>query len=70
MLLPCHPRPAGIVIHTGDFKVDYTPIEGEMIDLGRLGELGRRGVLALMCESTNAERPGSTMSERKVGALL
>lgn len=59
--------PAGIIIHTGDFKIDYTPIEGEIIDLARFGELGNRGVLALMSDSTNSERPGSTVSERKVG---
>ncbi|MCM1523481.1 MAG: ribonuclease J [Ruminococcus sp.] len=59
--------PAGIVIHTGDFKVDYTPIDGGIIDLARFGELGNRGVLALMADSTNAERPGHTASERKVG---
>lgn len=60
--------PAGIVIHTGDFKVDFTPIEGGIIDLARFGELGNRGVLALMSDSTNAERPGHTASERTVGA--
>lgn len=59
--------PAGIIIQTGDFKIDYTPIEGEMIDLARFGELGSKGVLALLSDSTNAEKPGSTMSERKVG---
>ncbi len=59
--------PAGIVIHTGDFKVDFTPIEGGIIDLARFGELGNRGVLALMSDSTNAEKPGHTASERKVG---
>lgn len=59
--------PAGVIIHTGDFKVDYTPIEGGIIDLARFGELGNRGVLALMSESTNAERPGYTKSERSVG---
>ncbi len=59
--------PAGVVIHTGDFKVDYTPIEGGIIDLARFGELGNKGVLALLSESTNAERPGYTMSERRVG---
>ncbi len=59
--------PAGIIIHTGDFKVDYTPIEGGVIDLARFGELGNKGVLALLSESTNAERPGYTKSERSVG---
>lgn len=59
--------PAGIVVHTGDFKVDYTPVFGDAIDLQRFGELGKKGVLALMCDSTNAERPGFTMSEKTVG---
>ncbi|MBQ9948637.1 MAG: ribonuclease J [Oscillospiraceae bacterium] len=59
--------PAGVIIHTGDFKVDYTPIEGGIIDLARFGELGNKGVLALCSESTNAERPGYTKSERHVG---
>lgn len=59
--------PAGIVVHTGDFKVDYTPVYGDAIDLQRFGEIGKKGVLALMCDSTNAERPGFTMSERTVG---
>ncbi len=59
--------PAGVIIHTGDFKVDYTPIEGSVIDLARFAELGSKGVLALMSDSTNSERPGYTMSERKVG---
>lgn len=62
--------PVGTVIHTGDFKLDLTPIEGEMMNLTRLGELGNKGVLLLMCESTNAERPGYTPSERKVGQSL
>lgn len=62
--------PAGIVIHTGDFKIDYTPVFGDSIDLARFGELGKKGVLALMCDSTNAERPGFTMSERTVGKTL
>lgn len=59
--------PAGTVIHTGDFKVDYTPVFGDAIDLQRFAELGKKGVLALMCDSTNAERPGVTQSERTVG---
>ena len=62
--------PAGVIIHTGDFKVDYTPVYGEPIDLQRMGELGKKGVLALMCDSTNAPRPGFTMSERTVGATF
>ena len=59
--------PAGIVVHTGDFKVDYTPVFGDAIDLQRFAEIGKKGVLALMCDSTNAERPGFTMSEKTVG---
>ena len=59
--------PAGIVVHTGDFKVDYTPVNGETIDLQRFAELGKKGVLALMCDSTNVMKPGYTMSERTVG---
>lgn len=59
--------PAGVIVHTGDFKVDYSPIDGKIIDLARFGELGSRGVLALMADSTNAERPGYTHSERTVG---
>ena len=62
--------PLGTLIHTGDFKLDTTPIDGDMMDIVRLGEIGREGVLMLMCESTNAERPGHTPSERKVGASL
>ena len=54
-------------MHTGDFKVDYTPVFGDAIDLQRFGEIGKKGVLALMCDSTNAERPGFTMSEKTVG---
>ncbi len=59
--------PAGVIVHTGDFKIDCTPIQGAMIDLARFGQLGTQGVLALMSDSTNAERPGYTMSERTVG---
>ncbi len=59
--------PAGIIFHTGDFKVDYTPVFGEPIDLQRIGEIGKKGVLALLCDSTNVERPGYTMSESSVG---
>ena len=59
--------PVGIVVHTGDFKIDYTPVFGDAADLQRFAELGRKGVLALMCESTNAIREGFTMSERTVG---
>ena len=59
--------PAGIIVHTGDFKVDYSPIDGGIIDLARFGELGSKGVLALMSDSTNAERSGYTQTERKVG---
>ena len=62
--------PVGVVLHTGDFKIDTTPIQGEMIDLARIGELGKKGVLALMSDSTNAERKGFTMSERTVGFTL
>ena len=58
--------PAGVLIHTGDFKIDCTPAQGEMIDLGRLAQLGREGVLALLADSTNAERPGFTATEQKV----
>ena len=59
--------PAGTVVHTGDFKVDYTPVFGDPIDLQRFAEIGKKGVLALMCDSTNAERPGFTASEKTVG---
>lgn len=59
--------PVGTIVATGDFKIDFTPIQGEPIDLSRFGELGKHGVLALLMDSTNAERPGYTMSERTVG---
>lgn len=62
--------PLGTVIHTGDFKLDVTPIDGEMMDLARLGELGKEGVLLLLCDSTNAERAGYTPSEKNVGKSL
>lgn len=62
--------PLGIILHSGDFKLDLSPIDGEIMDITRFGELGKEGVLLLMCESTNAERPGFTPSERKVGASL
>lgn len=62
--------PVGTVVHTGDFKIDYTPIDGEMIDFGRLAALGNKGVLALMSDSTNSERKGYTMSEKTVGDVL
>ena len=62
--------PFGTLVHTGDFKLDLTPIDGDVMDIPRLSELGREGVLLLMCESTNAERPGSTPSEKKVGRSL
>ena len=62
--------PVGTVIQTGDFKVDYTPVYGDTIDLQRFAELGKKGVLALLCDSTNVERPGYTMSERTVGKTM
>ena len=62
--------PVGVVYHSGDFKLDVSPIDGKMMDLTRIGELGREGVTLLMCESTNAERPGFTPSERTVGSSL
>jgi len=62
--------PVGTIIHTGDYKIDTTPIQGGMIDLARLGELGKKGVLALMGDSTNVEKPGFSVSERKVGDSL
>jgi len=66
----CITTPAGNIVHTGDFKVDYEPIDGEMIDLPRLGEIGKRGVNLLLCESTNVCRKGFTISEKSVGRAL
>lgn len=62
--------PAGTVLHTGDFKIDYTPIDGKLMDFGRIAELGNQGILALMSDSTNAERKGFTMSESSVGEVF
>lgn len=62
--------PAGVILHTGDFKIDPTPIDGGMIDLARIGELGNKGILALLSDSTNADRPGYTMSEKSIGATF
>ena len=62
--------PAGTILHTGDFKVDYTPIDGQIMDFGRIAELGQQGILALMADSTNAERRGFTMSESSVGEVF
>ena len=62
--------PAGTILHTGDFKVDYTPIDGKIMDFGRIAELGNKGILALMADSTNAERKGFTMSESSVGEVF
>ncbi|MFI3230100.1 MAG: ribonuclease J [bacterium] len=62
--------PVGIIVHSGDFKIDHTPIQGESIDLQRFAELGKQGVLLFLCESTNAELPGFTMSEKNVGVIF
>ena len=62
--------PVGRIFHTGDFKIDYTPVDGEPIDLSKLAELGSKGVLLMMSDSTNATRPGFTESEKKVGDTL
>ncbi len=69
VMLAIH-TPAGTVIHTGDFKVDYTPIDGQEMDLGRLAEIGNKGVLALLSDSTNSERKGYTMSEKSIGPVF
>ncbi|NLY60833.1 MAG: ribonuclease J [Clostridiales bacterium] len=62
--------PVGVIVHTGDFKIDFTPIDGQVIDLAKFAKLGEKGVLALLADSTNVERPGYTMSEKIVGATL
>ena len=62
--------PAGTVVVTGDFKIDYTPIDGHVTDLATFAELGEKGVMCMLCESTNVERPGQTMSERQIGATF
>lgn len=62
--------PAGVIFHSGDFKIDYTPIDGELIDFSRLAEIGKKGVTLMMCDSTNAVRPGFTSSERVVGQTI
>lgn len=62
--------PAGVVVHTGDFKVDYTPIDGQIIDFARLAELGSKGVLTLLADSTNSERKGFTLSEKSIGPVF
>ena len=62
--------PAGTVVVTGDFKIDYTPVDGHITDLASFAELGERGVLAMLCESTNVERPGHTISEKKIGVTF
>ena len=69
VMLAIH-TPVGTVVHTGDFKVDYTPIDGQEMDLGRIAELGNKGVLALLADSTNAERKGFTMSEKSIGPVF
>ena len=66
----CLKTPMGIVFHTGDFKLDVSPIDGNVMDLTRIGEIGKNGIELLLCESTNAERAGFTMSERTVGSSL
>lgn len=69
VMLAIH-TPVGTVMHTGDFKIDHTPIDGKLMDLGRIAEIGNKGVLALMSDSTNSERKGYTMSESSVGEVL
>ena len=69
VMLAIH-TPAGVVLHTGDFKVDYTPIDNKPMDLGRIAELGNKGIVALLADSTNAERKGFTMSESSVGEVF
>lgn len=62
--------PVGTILHTGDFKIDYTPIDDKVIDLNRIAELGNKGILALLSDSTNSERKGFTMSESSVGEVF
>ena len=69
VMLAIH-TPVGVVLHTGDFKVDFTPIDDQLMDLGRIAELGNKGILALMSDSTNSERKGYTMSERTIGEVF
>lgn len=69
VMLAIH-TPAGTVVHTGDFKIDFTPIDGQEMDLGRIAEIGNKGVLALLADSTNAERKGYTMSEKSIGPVF
>ena len=69
VMLAIH-TPVGVVLHTGDFKVDFTPIDDQLMDLGRIAELGNKGILALMADSTNSERKGYTMSERTIGEVF
>ena len=69
VMLAIH-TPAGTVLHTGDFKIDYTPIDNQLMDLGRIAELGNKGIIALLSDSTNAERKGFTMSESSVGEVF
>ncbi len=62
--------PVGVILHTGDFKIDYTPIDGLVMDFHRIAELGKKGVLLLMADSTNVQRKGHTISEKSIGETL